>query len=85
MVARGVSGGLEVGQMSRAVYTVEKDGVIIARRDFLIWVRLAEPGLYLVCGEDEGEGVLIDGEIFHVRGCALLPGKETVVLDYIEQ
>lgn len=71
--------------MSRAVYTVEKDGEIIARCASLIWVRLAEPGVYLVCGEDEGEGVLVNGEIYHVRGCAHLPGKETVKLDYIEQ
>lgn len=68
-----------------AVYTVELDGKIIARRDALIWVKLTEPGLYIVCGEADGEGVLIDGTIYHVRGCPLLPGKETVTLDYIEQ
>ena len=71
--------------MSRAVYTVTKGGVEIARSVALIWVRLTAPGVYLVCGEDEGEGVLVGGEIYHVRGCALLPGKETVVLDYIEE
>lgn len=70
--------------MTRAIYTVEKDGVEIARRDFLLWVKLAEPGVYLVCDEDDGEGVIIDGEIYHVRGCPILPGKETVRLDYIE-
>lgn len=71
--------------MSAAVYTVEKDGEIIARKDALLWVRLTEPGLYLVCDEDDGEGVIVDGEIYHVRGCPILPGKETVKLDYIEQ
>ena len=55
-----------------------------AERDALIWVRLAEPGVYLVCDEDNGEGVLVDGEIYHVRGCPILPGKETVKLDYFE-
>lgn len=69
----------------RAVYTVAKRGVEIARLKALIWVRLTAPGVYLVCGEDEGEGVLVGGEIYRVRGCALLPGKETVVLDYIEE
>ena len=71
--------------MSRAGYTVSKGGVEIARLEALIWVRLTAPGVYLVCGEDEGEGVLVGGEIYRVRGCALLPGKETVVLDYIEE
>lgn len=71
--------------MSDGVYTVEKGGEIIARLDNLIWVRLVAPGLYLVCGEDDDEGVLVDGEIYHVRGCALLPGKETAKLDYIEK
>ena len=70
--------------MRRAVYTVEKDGIIIAERDALMWVRLAEPGVYLVCDEDNGGGVLVDGEIYHVRGCPILLGKETVRLDYIE-
>ena len=71
--------------MSRAIYTVERDGEIIARRESLLWVRLAEPGVYLVCGEEGGEGVIVDGEIYHVRGCPILSGKPTAKLDYIEQ
>ena len=34
--------------------------------------------------EAEGEGVIVDGEIYHVRGCPILPGKQTVKLDYYE-
>ena len=67
--------------MSAAVYTVELDGEIIARRESLLWVRLDAPGLYVVCTEAEGEGVIVDGEIYHVRGCPILPGKQTVKLD----
>ena len=36
-------------------YIVYKDGVELARTDSLIWVRLAEPGIYLTCAEEEGE------------------------------
>ena len=76
--------------MTRAIYTAAKDGKVIAQRDALIWVRLTAPGMYARCGEGggageaDGEGVLIDGTIYHVRGCPILPGKETVTLDYIE-
>ena len=37
--------------MSAAVYTVELDGKIIARRESLLWVRLDAPGLYVVGSE----------------------------------
>lgn len=71
--------------MSAALYTVELNREIISRRESLLWVRLDAPGLYIVCTEDEGEGVIVDGEIYHVRGCPILPGKQTVKLDYIER
>ena len=66
-------------------YIVYLGGEEIARTDSLIWVRLAEPGIYLTCDEEEGEGVFAGGEIYHVRGCSPLPGKKTVTLDYIEE
>lgn len=70
--------------MSGAVYTVELESKIIARRKSILWVKLASSGLYSVCTEAEGEGVAVGGEIYHVRGCPVLPGKQTVKLDYIE-
>lgn len=70
--------------MKQGVYTVSKDGTVLAQRKRLIWVKQTEPGLYLVCGAGAGEGILLGGTIYHVRGCPILPGKETVMLDYIE-
>lgn len=70
--------------MSGAVYTVELESKIIARRKSILWVKLASSGLYSVCTEAEGEGVVVGGEIYHVRGCPVLPGKQTVKLDYVE-
>lgn len=70
--------------MSGAVYTVELESKIIARRKSILWEKLASSGLYSVCTEAEGEGVVVGGEIYHVRGCPVLPGKQTVKLDYIE-
>lgn len=70
--------------MSGAVYTVELESKIIARRKSILWVKLASSGLYSVCTEAEGEGVVVGGEIYHVRGCPVLSGKQTVKLDYIE-
>lgn len=71
--------------MSGPAYAAILDGVEIARRKELIWVRLTAPGVYEVCSEADGEGVLLGGEIYRVRGGPLLPGKQTVTLDYIEQ
>ena len=75
----------EGGDAALRRFEHEFDGVELARTASLIWVRLAEPGLYLTCDEEEGEGIFLGGEIYHVRGCAPLPGKETVTLDYIEE
>ena len=71
--------------MTRAIYTAAKDGKVIAQRDALIWVRLTAPGMYAVCGEADGEGVLIAGTIYQVRDCPILPGTDRATLDYIEQ
>ena len=47
--------------MSGAVYTVELDGKIIARRESLLWVRLDAPGLYVVCTEAEARALSLTG------------------------
>ena len=70
--------------MSAAVYTVELNGKIIARRGSLWWVRVDAPGLYVVCTEVEGECGIVDGEVYHVRGGRVVPVKQTVKLDYYE-
>lgn len=34
----------------------------------LQWVKLQDNGIYVGCGESEGQGVVLDGEIYHVDG-----------------
>lgn len=34
----------------------------------LAWVKLQENGIYVRCEENEGQGVIIDDEIYHVSG-----------------
>ena len=32
------------------------------------WVKLQSNGVFVHCGENEGDGVIIEGEIYHVNG-----------------
>jgi len=34
----------------------------------LNWVKLQSNGVFVHCGENEGQGVIIEGEIYHVSG-----------------
>lgn len=36
----------------------------------LRWVKAQENGIYVNCTESEGQGIILDGEIFHVNGRA---------------
>ena len=66
------------------MYAIKSGGKVVGYSDTVVYVRLHENGCYVPCDEAEGGGVFVDGEIYHVRGCPVLPGKQTVKLDYYE-
>ena len=49
------------------MYHAQQDGKTLST-ERLLWVRLQPNGVYILCDETEGQGVILDGEIYHVDG-----------------
>ena len=49
----------------------------------LQWVKLQDNGVYVSCDEAEGQGVVLDGDIYHVEGREKLE-RPTVTLIWQE-
>lgn len=45
----------------------------------LRWVKLQANGVFITCAEDEGQGIIVNGEIYHVYGRPTID-KPTVTL-----
>lgn len=45
----------------------------------LRWVKLQANGIFITCGDDEGQGIIVEGEIYHVHGRTGID-KPTVIL-----
>lgn len=45
----------------------------------LRWVKLQANGVFITCNEDEGQGIIVEGEIYHVYGRTQID-KPTVTL-----
>lgn len=60
------------------MYSIIKDGEVIAAVPALQWVRRQENGVYIRAGAADGQGVLVDGNIYGIRGGVELPGVDAV-------
>lgn len=58
-------------------YALFDDRMIPAEK--LRWVRAQDNGIFVNCAESEGQGIILDGEIYHVSGREEI-GKPTVDL-----
>lgn len=57
-----------------------KNGVSFITVNKPSYVRLLNNGCFALCEEPEAQGLVIDGEVFHIEGKPTLEGKETVNL-----
>jgi hypothetical protein len=50
------------------MYYALKDGSMLPAGVRPVWVKRQDNGVMVLCGEDEAQGVVIDGETYHLRG-----------------
>ncbi len=66
------------------MYRIFKDGAQLGLADTVTYVRLLENGCLGLCDEGEAQGIVYDGEAYHLLGRAELPGYETVLLSEVD-
>ena len=59
------------------------EGVFIGTQVTAVYIRLLDNGYYGLCDEKEAQGVVINGEPFHLEGREELAGLETVTVTEI--
>lgn len=59
--------------------------MILATVTIPVWVRKQDNGSYGLCAEEDAQGVVLDGTVYHLDGRAELEGTETVVLSEISE
>lgn len=50
-----------------------------------VWVKMQDNGSYTLCPDDEAQGVVLDGTVYHLDGRPELDGVETVVIGEISE
>lgn len=67
------------------MYRIVKETETLATVTALSWVRLQNNGCYALCNEDDAQGIVVDGTVYHVAGKPDLTGAETVAIGEISE
>ncbi len=67
------------------VYKVFKNNEIIAVINSPTWVKQQENKTFLLCTEQEAQGIVINNDVFHVLGLPDIEGTESVALSKINE
>ena len=59
------------------------EGVFVGTQVTAVYIRLLDNGYYGLCDEKEAQGVVINGQPFHLEGREELEGLETVTVTEI--
>lgn len=62
------------------MYEIRKDGALLALTEQVNYIRLHPDGFYLLCPEEEAQGVAVAGTPYHLMGRDAMPGCETVLV-----
>lgn len=67
------------------MYRMLKGEVVLATVTNPVWVKKQDNGSYGLCSEQEAQGVVIEGTVYHVEGRDELDGTESVVVTEISE
>ena len=66
------------------MYNIVKDGAVLAMTEKPSYVRRQGNGYFAVCEEQEAQGIVHNGTVYHLAGREALEGQETVVLEQVD-
>lgn len=66
------------------MYQITKDGAALALTEAPNFVRLQKNGCFALCEEQDAQGIVHNGTVFHLLGREALEGAETVMLEEID-
>lgn len=66
------------------MFQIIKDGAVIDRTESPNYIKTHENGCFVLCSEDEAEGIAHAGEVYSLLGRAELDGRETIALKEVD-
>lgn len=66
------------------MYQIIKDGAVLALTETPNYIKLHENGDFVLCTEEESEGVAYAGEAYHLLGRLEMKGLKTVLLKKVD-
>jgi len=67
------------------MYRMFKDETVLATVTNPVWVKKQDNGSYGLCGEQEAQGIVIEGTVYHVEGRDELAETESVSVTEISE
>lgn len=66
------------------MYAIRKDGTLVDYVEYVNYIKVHEEGFYILCTEDEAQGVAVDGEIYSVKEENNVPEKPLVTITEVD-
>ena len=67
------------------MYKIMKENSVLGVVAAPTWVKMQTNGSFALCSEEDAQGVVVNGTVYHVSGRPELAERETVVLAYVDE